>query len=343
MRIALEPRAPSALAGPLAVAAGLAAAAIAAVALFSAAGAPPAAVLTLVSEPLGSAWGLSETLVKTVPLGFCALAVALALKIGLWNIGAEGQLYAGAAGATWAALTLPAGGWPVALAAGALCGGLWALAPGLLKVRAGVSEILSTLMLNYVAIAGVEYLVFGPWKGADGFPYTAVFAEPWRLPILARRVHLGLVLLAGLALALWLLERRSRAGFEVRVAGASPEAARYAGMPVQRRLVQVLLLAGAAAGLAGAAQVCGVEHRLHAGISPGYGYTAIIVAFLARRWLLLSLGVAFLLAALAVGGDGLAMNAPGVSPAVVEIVQALVLLFALAGDALARWRPVVLR
>ena len=324
----------------------LAAVALAAVAgcgIFALAGAPPLEALwVLVQEPFGSAYGLSETLVRTVPLALCALAVALALKIDLWNIGAEGQLYLGALAGSWLALHGPDLPGPLRLPAillvGAAAGAVWAVIPGLLKVYGRVNEIISTLMLNYVAIAWVKLMVYGPWKGADGFPYTTTFDASWWLPLLYKRVHGGLVLVLALAAALWLIERRTVLGFEVRVAGASQVVARYAGVPVLSRLLLVMAVAGAAAGLAGVCEVAGVEHRLHAAISPGYGYTAIIIAFLARRSLPLSVLVAFLFAGLAVGGDGLQVSFPGVSSAVVQVFQGLLLLLVLAGGWLPRYR-----
>jgi ABC-type uncharacterized transport system permease subunit len=212
--------------------------------------------------------------------------------------------------------------------------------PGLLKVYGRVNEIISTLMLNYVAIAWVELMVYGPWKGDDGFPYTAQFGAGWRLPLLFGRVHMGLVLVLVLALVLWFVERRSLLGYEIRVAGASQRTARYGGIPVLSRLLLVMALAGGAAGLAGLCEVAGVEHRLHAGISPGYGYTAIIIAFLARRNLLLSVLVAFLFAALVVGGDGVQVSFPGVSAAVVQVFQGLLFLLVLAGGWFTRYRLV---
>jgi general nucleoside transport system permease protein len=313
--------------------------------LFALAGAPPLEALAmLVQEPFGSAYGISETLVRTVPLAFCALAVALALKIDMWNIGAEGQLYLGALAGSWLALHGPALPGPLRLPSilvvGFVAGALWAVIPGLLKIYGRVNEIISTLMLNYVAIAWVELMVYGPWKGADGFPYTALFEASWRLPLLYKRVHAGLILVLLLALVLWLVERRTVLGYEIRMAGASPAAARYGGVPVLSRLLLVMALAGGAAGLAGVCEVAGVEYRLHAGISPGYGYTAIIIAFLARRNLLMSVVVAFLFAALVVGGDGVQVSFPGVSAAVVQVFQGLLLLLVLAGGWFTRFRLV---
>ena len=349
MRIRLQQRSrvsPLAEAGVLAVA--LAASALVGAIVFAAAGAPPLASLAvLVTEPFGSAFGISETLVKAVPLGFCALAVALALKVDLWNIGAEGQLFMGALGASWAALYAPPVPGPLripfALLCGAAAGALWALLPGVLRTWGRVSEILSTLLLNYVAIAWVEMLVYGPWKGEDRFPYTAFFDEGFWLPVLFRRVHGGILLLVGLAVILAWIERRTVVGYEVRVVGASPALARYAGLPVAARLLAVMAAAGALGGLAGACEVLGVQHRLHAQVSPGYGYTAIIVAFLARRDLLASVVVAVLFAALAVGGDGLPAASPALSPSIVKVFQGVLLLLVLSGGVLARYRVVVER
>jgi simple sugar transport system permease protein len=193
-------------------------------------------------------------------------------------------------------------------------------------------------MLNYVAIAWVELMVYGPWKGADGFPYTALFAPGWHLPLLFKRAHAGLLLVVVLAGVLWFVERRTALGYEVRVAGASPATARYGGLPVLSRLLMVMAAAGGCAGLAGACELAGLEHRLHAGISPGYGYTAIIIAFLARRSLPVAVGVAFLFAALAVGGDSVQVAFPGVSASVVQVFLGLLLLLVLAGGTLTRLR-----
>ncbi|MBN1334709.1 MAG: ABC transporter permease [Deltaproteobacteria bacterium] len=316
--------------------------------VFAAAGAPPLASLgVLVTEPFGSAFGLSETLLKAVPLGFCALAVAAALKVNLWNIGAEGQFCMGALGATWAALYGPVVPGPMrigfALLCGASMGALWALVPGVLRTWGRVSEILSTLLLNYVAIAWIEMLVYGPWKGEDRFPYTAFIDAGFWLPPLFRRVHAGLLLLVGIAVLLAWIERRTVIGYEVRVVGASPALARTAGLPVAARLLAVLAVAGALGGLAGACEILGVQHRLHAQIAFGYGYTAIIVAFLARRDLLASVGVAVLFAALAVGGDGLPVADPALSPAIVKVFQGVLLLAVLSGSTLVRYRIVLER
>ncbi|WP_428267593.1 ABC transporter permease [Haliangium sp.] len=317
-----------------------------AAALFAAAGAPPlAAAWVLVSEAVGSRYGLSETLLTATPLMLCGLAVAVAYRVGLWNIGAEGQLYMGAFAAAGLALHADvAAPWAILCAglAGAGAGALWAAVAALLHLRARVSEILATLMLNYVAIAWVEYWVFGPWKGADGFPYSAYLEPAWHLPALftGARVHAGLVVAVALAVALAALLRYTALGYELRVIGASPAAARYAGIPVAARQLLAMAAAGALAGLAGAFEITGVAHRLHASISPGYGYTAIIVAFLAGSRPLAVIIVAVALAVLAVGGEGLEIAFPSLPASAVAALQGLLLVAVLIGQGLARYRLV---
>jgi ABC-type uncharacterized transport system permease subunit len=325
-------------------AAALVASLLAGAALFAVAGAPPLAALgTLLAEPFGSAFGASETLLAATPLMLCGLSVALAFRVGLWNIGAEGQLYLGAFAATGLALHVPVpapASLLLAALAGALAGALWALGPALLRVRAGVSEILTTLLLNYVALAWTEYWVFGAWKGADGFPYTAYLDPAWHLPLLLHRAHVGLlVALALAALLAWAL-RHTTVGYEVRVIGASPAAARHAGLPVASRTVAVMAAAGALAGLAGSFEITGVAHRLHASLSPGYGYTAIIVAFLAGHRLLVVPLVAVGFAALAVGGEALQIEYPALSAAAVDALQGVLLISVLVGQGLLRYRLV---
>ncbi len=320
---------------------------LAGAALFSLAGAPPlAALATLLGESFGSLFGLSETLLVATPLILCGLSVATAHQVGMWNIGAEGQLYLGAFAATGVALHLPVPA-PASLlltaVAGALAGALWALVPALLRTYGRVSEILTTLLLNYVAMAWVAYWIYGPWKGADGFPYTAYFDPAWHLPVFLQRAHVGLFAALALAGVLSWILGHTTVGYEVRVIGASPAAARYAGMPAAARTIAVMAVAGALAGLAGSFEVTGVSHRLHASLSPGYGYTAIIVAFLARGHLLAVPLVAFAFAALAVGGEALQIAHPGLSAAAVDALQGVLLVSVLVGQALARHRLIIER
>lgn len=308
-------------------------------ALFVWSGAPPLqALLTLAREPLSTAYGLSETLVEAVPLLLCTLSVVVGLRVGLWNIGGEGQLVMGAAAATGVALHLdgvPAPLQPaLALLAAAAGGALWALPPALLRVHRNLSEILSTLLLNYVALAWLDMLVFGPWKGPDGFPYTELVGESWRLPAMFGRVHVGLLVALGLALSLGVVFRGTVIGLKTRLVGASEPAAHYAGVPVARLRLGAFCLAGALAGLAGGMEIIGVQHRLHAGVASDYGYTALLAAFVAGAQPLPGVLAACGLAALAVGGEAVQISYPGVSSAIVQVFQGLILLVVVSGRTL---------
>jgi simple sugar transport system permease protein len=288
----------------------------------------------------GSSFAVEQTLVKAIPLSLAGLGVALAFTMGLWNVGAEGQLAVGALAASW--LALSAGALPAAvmlpglLLLGALGGAAWALTPAALRAYAGVSEIISTLMLNYVALLWVDYLVFGAWADptAFSFPYSRRFPDSARLPLLYGDVHLGALIALAAAAGLAVLLGRTRWGYEIRTIGASPAAARYAGIPVRRRILLVMAASGALAGLAGAGEVSGVIHRIQQGLSPGYGFTAIIVAWVAqlRPWAVVLVAVLF--AALLNGG--FVIQTAGVPAAIAYMLQAMILAFVLAGEHLLR-------
>jgi len=298
------------------------------------------------SGAFGTPYGLSETVVKTIPLLLCALGVAFAFRMSLWNIGAEGQLYIGAMAATFVAL-----GWgnqppglviPLMLAAGALAGGLWCLVAGLMRAYLGANEIITTLMMNYIAIYWVDYLVYGPWKDPNGygFPLTAQFApNTWLPKIPDTRIHLGLLLGLVLAAVTWVVLFKTRWGYEIRVTGLNPRAALYAGMNTTRNICLVMLISGALAGLAGVSEVAGIQHRLQHGFSPDYGYSAIIVAWLARLnpWAILPAG--FFFGGLMVGGDQLQISI-GLPVSFTYILQGAVLFFILGGEILCRYRLV---
>ncbi|MDI7249893.1 MAG: ABC transporter permease, partial [Bacillota bacterium] len=209
----------------------------------------------------GSRYGTTETFVKAIPLMLCGLGVGVAFRMLLWNIGAEGQLYMGAFAATWVCLSFPE--WPAYLllpamvAAGMVAGGLWAFLPALPRAYLKANEVITTLMLNYVAILWVSYLVHGPWRDPAGlnFPLSPPFPRTAWLPTFpGTRVHVGLVMAIVAAAVLSVLLWRTRWGYEVRVIGESPRAARYAGMNVERNILLVMLLSGALAGLAEAAR-----------------------------------------------------------------------------------------
>jgi len=286
---------------------------------------------------------VSVTLVRSVPFLFTGLAVALAFRAGVWNIGAEGQLYAGAIAAAWVGLewgALPA--WllvPVLLAAAAAGGALWALVPALMRHRLGVGEVITTILMNFVGINLAAYLVHGPMQEPRGvFPQTDQISEAARLPALipGTRLHLGFALAVVLAVLLWALLRWTRWGFRVRAVGASSRAAWVTGRIDAGAVVFVsFLVSGALAGLAGGVEVAGLTFALYEGLSPGWGYTAIAVALLAALNPAAVVGTAILFGALEAGAGAMQREA-GIPAVWVVAVEALVILAVLATDQLRR-------
>lgn len=308
---------------------------------------PWAAMGALVSGSLGNSTAIfSITLVRAVPLILTGLAVALAFRAGIWNIGAEGQLYAGAVAGVAVALAAPDSTpqWilvPLILAVGGLAGAAWAAIPAALRLRAGVGEVITTILMNFVAIHLAAWMVHGPLQEARGvFPQTDRISEAARLPTLipGTRLHLGFALAVLLALGLWGWFRYTASGFRIRAVGASPDAARVAGrIQAGPALLKVFLASGAVAGLAGVVEISGVTFALYENFSPGYGYTAIAVALLAG---LNPLGVVLtgaLFGALE-GGAGAMQREAGVPSGWVQAVEALAILSILAADRLVRRR-----
>lgn len=300
---------------------------------------------TLLEGTLADRQGLAEVLRRTIPLLLIGSGLTLAFRVGFFNIGAEGQLLLGATAASGVALYLPpsALSLPLMFLAGALAGGLWALPAAWLRSRVGVNEILTTLMLNPVAGSLVIYLVSGPWRGeqVQGYTYTDTFPDAAQLPLVeGTLVHLPTLAL-GIAVAavLQVLLTRTPLGYALRVVGASPRAARYAGMPISRVVLLTGLLSGGAAGLAGAGEVAGIHHRLlePSQLSLGYGFTAIIVAWLARGHPARVLLTAPLMGVLLAGGDLLkiSLNMPF---RVIDVFSGIILLCLISGDSLARHR-----
>ncbi|HEX9989751.1 MAG TPA: ABC transporter permease [Chloroflexia bacterium] len=311
-----------------------------------AAGHDPLAIYSaMFGGAFGSQHGIAETLVKTIPLLLTALGVSIAFRMLLWNIGAEGQLYFGAIFATGTALYLLPGApsfliIPAMIMSGFVGGALWGLIPGFLRAYLKVNEIITSLMLNYVAILFSEYLVHGPWKNPQGFgfPGTATFPDAAWLPrLLPTRVHLGLLFGIIAAAVLFVILRRTVWGYEIRVIGENERAARYAGMNIARNILLVMAISGGLAGIAGMSEVAGVAHQLQRNLSPGYGYTAIIVAWLAKLnpWTIVLVSVLF--AGLLVGGDQLQITM-GLPAAIAPMLQGTILFFILGGEILARYR-----
>lgn len=308
------------------------------------------AVKQMFVAPLAQSYKWEDVAAKTAPLVLIALGLSLAATAKIWNIGAEGQYIVGAlAGAGVAQATAAAQShWAVALmiVAGALGGAFWAAFPALLRTRFSVNEVLSSLMLVYVAQQALNWLVTGPWKDPKGFnfPQTAPFSDWQTLPrtLAGTPVPPGLVVAIVLTLVFWIVLTRSTFGFGVRAIGAAPAAARYGGSEETRIVWATLLISGAMAGLAGALEAVSQTGRLNLGFPSGYGFTAIIVAFLGR---LHPVGVFFaglVLAVTSVGGQ-MAQTTVHTPSAAAGLFQAMMLFFILASDFAVRYRLRFLR
>ncbi|MCM8734216.1 ABC transporter permease [Azospirillum sp. A1-3] len=306
---------------------------------------PLKALYSFFIAPLTSVRGLGELVVKATPLVLCAVGLAIGFRANVWNIGAEGQLTLGAiTGGGLALAFYGEGGWwllPLMVIGGAIGGAVWAAVPAYLRLRFNASEILTSLMLNYVALLLLNYLVHGPFRDPDGFafPESRLFEADATLPILwaGTRVHLG-ALFALLAVAGgWLLIARTFIGFQIKVIGLTPAAAGYAGFDQKRIVWLTLLLSGALAGIAGMGEIAGPIGQITASISPGYGYTAIIVAFLGRLHPVGILLAALLMAQSFIGGEA-AQIAMGLPKAITGVFQGMLLFFLLASDVLIRYR-----
>jgi simple sugar transport system permease protein len=311
------------------------------------AGANPFATLGLILEgAAGSRFALLETLNRATPLIFTGLAVAVAFRAKLWNIGAEAQLYAGAIVTVVFGVTSWGVAWlqlPVVAAIAVAAGALVLLGPVILKTRFGVDEVVTTLLLNFVMLLFVSYLVEGPMKdpAGMGWPKSVPVAKDLRLPRLIEglRLHWGFGLALIAAVLVWLIETRTVLGYRMRAVGQNPQAARFAGIPVNRVLVQTALISGGLAALAGFSEVAGLKGHLSRDLSPGFGYTGIIVAMLA---LLNPLGVilsALFVAGVFVGADSMS-RAAGVPTYIADILLALSLLFMVLAISLTHRRVV---
>jgi general nucleoside transport system permease protein len=348
MRLVLEKRAERslaiALASPL-IAVGLTLLTMAV--LFAALGKNPLTALEVYFiEPLTDSYSLVELIVKATPLIMIAVGLALCYLANVWNIGAEGQFLIGAVAGSWLAVKTQgtdAGAWvlPVMLALGVVGGALYALIPAICKVRFGASEILTSLMLVYVADLFLDYLVRGPWRDPNGrnFPITADFDPVATMPILIEdtRLHLGAILtLAVVALAAVLLGNTVK-GFEIRVVGAAPRAARFAGFNADRLVLVTFAISGALAGLAGIIEVAGPVGHLQPSFSPGYGFTAIIVAFLGRLNPIGILVAGLFLALTFIGGEEAQISIK-VPLDLTRVFQGILLFYVLACDSLILYR-----
>ncbi len=315
--------------------------------LFGALGHDPVAALKVYFlDPLVDSYSLQELVVKATPLVLIAVGLSLCYRANVWNIGAEGQFLIGAVCGSWLAVAThgsETGPWllPAMLVLGALGGALYALIPALCRVRFGASEILTSLMLVYVADLVLDYLVRGPWRDPKGFnfPTTAEFDPAATVPTLLEgsRVHVGALLALVVVGLVWMLARRTLTGFEISVVGAAPRAARFAGFDADRVVLLTFALSGALAGLAGIIEVAGPVGHLQPGFSPGYGFTAIIVAFLGRLDPVGNLIAGLFLALTFIGGEQaqIAMKLP---LDLTRVCQGILLFYVLACDSLILYR-----
>jgi general nucleoside transport system permease protein len=343
----LEPKpAPSLLALLLFPAGSIIATLLVASLLVMAAGASPFSVFALVAKgAAGSQFAIVETLTRATPLIFTGLAVAVAFRARLWNIGAEAQLYVGAV----VTVVLGTGLLPlpgpvvilVTMAAAMAAGALLLLGPALLKTRFGVDEVVTTLLLNFVVLLFVSMLLEGPLKDPSGlgWPQSQKLLSEARLPriIQGKRLHLGFALAIVTAIGMWLVMTRTALGFEMRAVGFNAAAARFSGIAVNRVLAKTALLSGGLAALAGFSEVAGLKGNLTLDLSPGFGYSGIVVAMLAMLNPLGVIAAAIFVAGIFVGADAMSRTA-GVPSYIAQVIVATALLTMVVAMMLARYR-----
>ncbi|OQA92258.1 MAG: beta-methylgalactoside transporter inner membrane component [Elusimicrobia bacterium ADurb.Bin231] len=303
---------------------------------------PLFAFYKIFSGSFGSVYGWQETITKAIPLILISSGLSMAFVAGLWNIGAEGQMLLGAIPATYIALKLgcclPAGiVIPLMFIAGFVGGALAAGIAAVLKEKFRINEVISTLMFNYIIAELVQYLVYGPWKGKGqwGFPYTDNFPSSATLSVLGNtRIHYQTLIIAVLAAVIvYILMKKTRFGYDAKVVGANPSAARYAGINFFRNSVLIMLISGGLAGIAGVGEVAGIHKHLTYPwtISAGYGFTAIIVAALAKNNPLVCLLISVFFSGILVGGDTIQTSLQMPS-STINIFNGIILFFAIAGD-----------
>ena len=302
------------------------------------------AMQLLIKSAFFSTWAVEDCLIKSVPIFLCSLGVAIAFRLQVWNIGAEGQFALGAVGATWVALKWPDLPWaillPAMLVGASFAGGFWGFIPAILKVRLRANEIIVSLMLNYIAILFLDYLVYGPWKDPTsfGFPMTKEFSEGAVIGLIgATRLSWGIFVCLAAGLGVWIFFRFTRLGFELKASGENPRVARYARLSYQRLGILVMVVSGMFAGWAGFLEASANLNRLQPSIMVGYGYTAIVVAWLSRLNPLSIAVTSFLLAGLRVGLESLQLDLQ-VPAAFGEIMEGLILLTVLASGFIIRYR-----
>ena len=297
----------------------------------------------LLAGAFGSGFNAVETLVKAAPMIFTGLAVAVAFRARFWNIGAEGQLLAGAMAAAFVGALEGLPAWALApsmIVAGALAGGLWASVPATLKVRYQVDDVVATLMLNFVMFYAMMALLDGPWKDPlSGYPDSPDIRMDAEFPILLERtrLHLGVALALAAAVLVWILMARTTLGFRIRAVGENAQAAAFAGIRVNRVVFVTAIVSGGLAGLAGVGEVAGMHFQVMASLSPGYGYTGIVIAMLARLNPLGVVPAALFFAAVATGSETMSRQT-GVPVFLADVIQGLALICMLVALLFASYR-----
>lgn len=314
--------------------------------LIGAAGESPLKVFRVMFEgAFGSAYGLSETLVKMIPLMILSVGISLALKMQVWNAGGEGQLHIGAAAGAYVALNVQ--GYSrfftmlLAVLVSFIIAGAYGLIPAILKIKWGVNELITCLMLNYIGILLVAWLIQGPWKDPTGFafPRTRRFPESGILTTLfGSRIHTGLLIGIALALISWLVLAKTKYGFEIKIAGNNASVARYAGIPINRYVLIVMFLSAGIAGIAGMTEVSGITHRLQANFAPQVGPSGLTIAYLAQFHPIGAAAVSFFFGALLVGGN--TIQKLGLPVSTVQMIQGSILFFVAAGTMFANYKIV---
>jgi simple sugar transport system permease protein len=307
---------------------------------------PFTAFNTYFISPISEMWQLHELTIKAAPLILIAVGLSVCYRANIWNIGAEGQFILGGIAGSIIPVMFPTFESPIVLPLclllGMVGGALYAAIPALLKTRFNTNEILTSLMLVYVAQLFLDWMVRGPWRDPQGhgFPQTVLFNDSATLPQLfpdSGRANWGFIFALVAAVAVWVLMSRMLKGFEVRVLGSSPRAGRFAGFSFNRMVFFAFMLSGALAGLAGISEVTGAINQLQPTISPGYGFTAIIVAFLGRLNPLGIVAAGLVLALTYLGGEA-AQTALGISDKVARVFQGMLLFFVLGCDTLIHYR-----
>lgn len=296
----------------------------------------------IINGSLGSAYRFRETVNKAIPLTVLSLGTGMAFKMKFWNIGAEGQFYMGAFGATWAVMLFPQLPAPVLLPLmavfGFIFGGLFATVPALFKIKWGTSETLVTLMMNYIAQKWVGYLQYGPWRdpNGNGFPRIARFESNAILPSVCG-IHIGWIITLVLAVLLFILLLRTKFGYEVSVIGESTNTARYAGINVKKTMLLAILISGGLCGLAGMMQASAIENSLTDNMSNGLGFTAVITTWLSRLNPLVMVGVSFLFSMLLQGGSFL-QSSMQIPASMAQILQGVIIFFVLGSEFFVRYK-----